>query len=118
MITTNIQINEKSIEKKLDNLIDDTVMLEIHKLFAELCEPYVPMNTGKLLSSVNVTPQYVQYATNYASDVYNRNDSNFNTEKHSLATGHWDKAMMQDRGEEFIQKVKELLIRRAKQLYG
>lgn len=37
---------------------------------------------------------------------------------HPLATKEWDKAMMIDKGEEFTKQVKDILVRRAKELYG
>lgn len=37
---------------------------------------------------------------------------------HPQATDHWDKAMMREHGDEFIAQVKEILIRRARELYG
>ena len=43
----------------------------------------------------------------------------FNTEKHPRASKEWDKAMMDsERGDEFWEAVKEILVRRAKELYG
>ena len=45
-------------------------------------------------------------------------DINYSIERHPLATKEWDKAMMRDRGEEFIEHVRQLLIRKAGSLYG
>ena len=42
----------------------------------------------------------------------------YSKEKHPLASKEWDKAMMADKGEDFEQAVKEILVRRAKELYG
>ena len=41
----------------------------------------------------------------------------YSTEYHPLASSEWDKAMMRDRGEEFVKRVENILIRRAKE-YG
>ena len=40
----------------------------------------------------------------------------YNTDYHPLASSHWDKAMMRDRGDEFTNAVKEILKRRAREL--
>lgn len=43
---------------------------------------------------------------------------NYNTEKHPKATAYWDKVMMQEQGEVFEKDVENILVRRAKELYG
>lgn len=42
----------------------------------------------------------------------------YNKEMHPKASKEWDKAMMADRGKQFMQEVKEILVRRAHELYG
>lgn len=42
----------------------------------------------------------------------------YSTEKHPLASKEWDKAMMRDKKDEFLQQVKDILERRANELYG
>ena len=72
IITTTVTIDSEAIQNKIENLIDDTVMLQIHNEFAKLLYPYVPFDTGSLRDSsfANVTPQYVRYATEYAHYMY------------------------------------------------
>lgn len=43
---------------------------------------------------------------------------NYRVDKHPLATKEWDKAMMRDCGNEFLEQVKAIAVRRAKELYG
>lgn len=151
IIYTDIQIDTDAIAQKFENLIDEKLMLQVQDLFAKMCDPYVPMDEGHLAQSINVTPEYVAYITEYAhyvytGEIYGPNfmifdeDGNFlgwrspalgkgskyptgrpmeyNLEKHPKATKEWDKAMMMEKGDEFIAKVKELMLRRAKELYG
>lgn len=144
-----VKIDEKALQMKLENLIDAKTMLEVHKTFEKMCVPYVPMDEGILVSTTQVTPEYVRYTQPYAhymyvGEVYGPNipmkdkDGNiigwrspkdkdkyptgrqihYNTEKHMLASKEWDKAMMAAQGEEFTQAVKDILVRRAKELYG
>ena len=144
IVTTQIKVNEEEIGAKLENLINDEVMLSIHNLFAKKMEPYVPFNPGDQ-ASVEITPEYVKYDAPYAHYhyeglVYGPNIpiiedgivvgwfSIPNKPKHPtgaqlqfkkpLASAHWDEAMMRDKGEEFIAEVKEILKERARQLYG
>lgn len=42
----------------------------------------------------------------------------YSTEKHPLASSHWDKAMMEVKGDEFRQQVMNILVRRFEELYG
>lgn len=139
-ITVNVDVND--IAEKVGGAIDDNTMLEIHNLLAKMCDPYVPMETGTLAQTIEVTPEYVRYISPYAhyqyvGEVYGPNIPiiengiitgwwsppnkaksptgraiSYSTEVHPLATREWDKAMMRDRGPDFIQGVKDIIIRR------
>lgn len=43
---------------------------------------------------------------------------NYSTEKHPRATAHWDEVMMQEQGDEFTKDVENILLRRAREIYG
>ena len=148
MIKVTVDVNSAAIESKLLSLIDDNVMLEIHNVFAKMCDPYVPMQEGVLSQSINITPQYVEYRTPYAHYQYMglvygpnipiRKDGEivgwfsppgqtkhptgasiqYSKEQHPLATHHWDQAMMTDKGQVFMKEVQAILERRARELYG
>jgi len=150
IIYTDIQIDTSAIVGKIENLIDDKLMLQIQNLLAKMCDPYVPMDEGHLAQTINVTPEYVAYVQEYAhyvytGEIYGPNfmivqpdgsikwrspalgpgskyptgrQMEYNLEKHPKATKEWDKAMMMEKGDEFIAQVKELMLRRAKELYG
>lgn len=149
IVQTNVKVNLGRFTRRIYSLIhDESTMLEIHNLFAKMCDPYVPMDEGVLSQTLEITPEYVRYIQPYAhyqytGDVYGPNipimedgiimgwfsppgqkkhptggTLNYSTERHPLATKQWDKAMMRDRGDEFTKQVKEILVRRAKQLYG
>lgn len=149
IIETKIYVDVSKIVNRVESLVDEKLMLQVHNLFAKMCEPYVPMDEGLLSQTVNITSEYVQYTQPYAhymytGDVYGPNipikdkDGNiigwrsplgqkkyptgkqfqYNLEKHKLASKEWDKAMMTTEGEKFIKQVKDLMVRRAKELYG
>ena len=44
----NVELDEKGIQGKIDNLIDDSVMVEIHTAFARIINDFVPYDTGNL----------------------------------------------------------------------
>lgn len=144
-----VDVNVVSLQQKLENLINEDVMLEIHNLFAKMCDPYVPMQEGVLSQTVEIFPDHIRYGQPYAhyqytGEVYGPNipikdadggidgwfsppgkkkhptgaQLQYNKEKHPLASKEWDKAMMRDKRDEFTQQVKDILVRRAKQLYG
>lgn len=115
-----VKINESTVQNKLNELLDDKTKLEINNLFAKMCDPYVPMLNGPLHESglANVTPEYIQYNVPYARYQYYGMNFNHTVEFHPLATALWDKVMMQDRGQEFINQVEMILRRRATELYG
>lgn len=122
---------------------DEATMTEIHNKFAQYMDPYVPMQSGTLAQSPRIDANGVHYNQPYAHYqyeglVYGPNipiirdgvvvgffsrpgepkhptgaHLEYSKEMHPLATDHWDKAMMRDRGDEFIQSVKEILTRRA-----
>lgn len=99
-------------------------------------------------TNVEITKDYVKYGQPYAhymymGEVYGPNipikedgiivgwfsppnkkksptgrDINYDTEKHPLASKEWDKAMMRDNGEVFLNAVKDIIMTRFKELYG
>lgn len=135
------KINSKKLAEQFDSLLDDKCMYQIHDLFFKMCDPYVPMDEGVLAhGNVEVTKEHVKYMQPYAHYMYMgelylaENGSSwakkdekkypsgkplhYSTEKHSLATKEWDKAMMRDKGDVFLKQVKDILLQRCKELYG
>jgi hypothetical protein len=45
-------------------------------------------------------------------------DRPFNEEHHPKATHHWEQAMFEEHKDEFMERVRQILIRRANELYG
>ena len=117
-IITNVEIDENAIGNKIRNLIDDTLMEQIHSLFERMMEPYVPYLSGTLSQTTEVTARSVKYTQPYAHYQYVGEEFNHTLVYHPLATSYWNKAMMTNEGEAFILQVQELLRRRARELYG
>lgn len=78
---------------------------ELNKLMFD----YVPMDTGSLARNVDVTATdsvgTVHYTSPYAVYQYYGEGFAFSKNKHPLATARWDKAMMQQKGAQFIRSV-------------
>lgn len=112
-IKTTVDMDDAAIEDKLYKLLDDATMLEIHNLFAKMMDPYVPFLEGPLSQTAEVTPRFVRYIQPYAHYQYEGVGFNFTQDYHPLASAHWDKAMMADHGEEFVEQVRRIIARRA-----
>lgn len=147
-VQVKVEINDATIKRKLDSLIDSRTMLQIHNLLAKMCDPYVPFDEGVLSQSVDISPESVRYTQPYAryqyyGEVYGPNipiiengvvvgwfsppgqkkhptgrPINYNTNSHPLATSKWNEAMMRDHREEFIEQVRQILRQRAREIYG
>lgn len=145
---TNVLLDDTAITGKIRALLTDDAMLEIHNLFAKTINPWVPMDEGVLAQSAEITPEHVRYPGPYAHYIYTgeiygpnipiRQDGQivgwwsppgrpkmptgrpitYSTERHPLASKEWDKAAMQSEMASFAEGVKEILIRRARALYG
>lgn len=118
LIQIDVSVNEQSIGAKLVNLIDDNTMLEIHNLLAKMCDPYVPFLEGPLSQTIEVSPKSVKYIQPYARYQYYGVGFNHTKDYHPQSTALWDRVMMSEHGEEFITQVKEILARRAREIYG
>ena len=117
-IKVKVDIDDEMLKQKINNLLDDKTMLEIHNLLAKYCDPYVPMLEGPLSQTLEITPRYVRYTQPYAHYQYTGVGFNFTRDCHPLASAYWDQAMMAAKGDEFIEMVKRILARRAKEIYG
>ena len=143
IIKTQVEINPAILEEKLNQVINDDAMLEIHNLYAKMMEPYVPFGTD--VANLEVTPEYVRYSTPFAHYMYEGKVYGPNIPiiedgivvgwfsppgqtKHPTgadlqytkprASAHWDQAMLAERKEEFVKQVEQILERRARELNG
>lgn len=117
-VTANVDIDLGKIQSKVESLVDDTVMLQVHNLLAKTVDPWVPFLEGPLSQTLEITPEYVRYLQPYAHYQYVGVHFNHTKTHHPLASAEWDKVAMQTQLESFEEQVKQILIRRAKELYG
>ena len=118
-VKVNVEVDVYSIMGRLEDVLqDEPLRLSINNALARYCDPYVPMLTGTLAQTVEVTPECVRYIQPYARRQYYGDSFNFTKDYHPLATSRWDEAMMLDRGDEFCDEVGDLIARRSRELYG
>ena len=113
-----IQIPQAVIEKKVEALLDDATMTEIHQILAEIVDPWTPYLTGALSDSSHIVvgADGVTYLVPYAREKYY--GEVYTKDVHPLATSHWDTVAMETQLPVFKARVLEILKERAKQLYG
>lgn len=148
-LKVDVDVNVDKIQGQLDKLANDADLgLFTHKLLAKMCDPYVPMDTGVLSQTVEISKDAVNYNQPYAryqyfGEVYGPNipitedgeivgwfspkgkkkyptgrKINYSKEKHPLATSFWDEVMLRDKGEEFLEQVRAYIEKRAREIYG
>lgn len=76
-----------------------------HTRLHAYCSPYVPMDTGYLDQTVDITPDYVHYKAPYAHKMWDGDGMHFSTDNHPLATAHWEKAAMTAKGQQLADEI-------------
>ena len=111
---TDVKVNLDGVINDIENVInDESTMTLIHARFAQILDPYVPYDTGYLSQdSVEIEAYGVVYTADYAWKQYYGEDFKHKTEVHPLATAFWDKVAMENHYDEFVEDVREILVRR------
>lgn len=114
-----VEVDTTGLENRFSSLCnDDWIKLNMHRILAKRCDPYVPYLNNPLSRTVQVTPDYIEYVQPYAHYQYHGIDFNHTLTHHPLASAEWDQAMLRDHREEFEQELRALFVRRYKELYG
>ena len=112
-----VKIDVSSITQKLENCIDDCAKLFFYNEFYRLMEPYVPADTLTMYDTADITADGIHFKAPYSSAPYygitkDGGKMHFKTDKHSLATDHWDKAAWSARKDDITAALQEYLNRR------
>ena len=149
MISVYVDMSNLNLDKKIEHIChEEKSKLAVHNRLAEMCDPYVPMDSGTLAQTTRITSDGVTYSSPYAhyqyeGQVYGPNipiiqdgivvgwfspprkkkhptgaEINYSKEVHPLATSHWDKAMLRDNKDKFEAEIKRILTERYNELYG
>lgn len=177
-IKVTCNFDDKKLLNTIENMFDEETMKEIHALYAQLIDEYVPYKSGNM-ADYEVTSEYVRYRGPYAlyqymgeiygpnligreadgsvgwrspahksptgrelgkertatlHPVWKRNADGSYTKgdpkdeiewtfgytknAHPLATHHWDKVAMQKKMPIFLAGVRDIIMRRVRELYG
>ena len=99
----------------LDAIASGTAAKMAHKVLFERAtkdmQDYAPKDTGALQENVEFTEDTITWTVEYASIVYNMDDSHIHTEKNPLARSHWGEVAKQNHMAEWEQVVREELVR-------
>lgn len=99
----------------LDNIASGTAAKMAHKVLFERAtkdmQEYAPVDTGALRDNVEFTEDTVTWTVEYASIVYNMDDSHIRKQKNPLARSHWGEVAKQEHMAEWEQVVREELVR-------
>lgn len=83
-------INPQKITNKVQS--NKTFWNTAHLEWWRLMQPYTPFQTGALMNNVTITEKGIKYKSPYAHKMYDGTGINFRSDKHRLASAHWDKA--------------------------
>lgn len=112
-----LKINASSIAAKIGGVIDDDARLFVHNEFYKLMQPYVPADTLTMYDTAQVSAECIHFIQPYSFSPYygvtkDGNKMNYKTDKHPLATDHWDKAAWSARKDDLIRALQEYINRR------
>ncbi len=113
-----IKVNDAALKRLMENVLDDNTMTAIHALYAKTLDPWVPFLEGPLSQTVEIHPECIRYVQPYSHYQYVHPEFNHTTDYHPLATAYWDKVAMQTQLDSFMEQVREIIIRRAHEVYG
>lgn len=117
--------------KTFRRIFGEGTMTYIHTRLHAYMSPFVPMDSGALDQTVDITPDCVHYKSPYAHFQWNgkvfvddrgstwarrseskhqiNKDLQYSKDQHPLASSHWEKAMMTSKGDEFCKDITDYL---------
>lgn len=111
-----VEINTVVIEQQFESLLDEETLTKMCAAFAEIIDPWTPFRSGQLHSDITIDSSGVTYNVPYALEKYL--GEVYTKTVHPLATSHWDKVALQTEMPVLEARCREILIARAKELYG
>lgn len=107
----NISVEIFNPKKTFKRIFSDDVRKYAHTRLHAYCSPYVPMDSGALDQTVDITPDYVHYKSPYAHFQWERN-LKYSIDKHPLATSHWERAAMTAKGDRLAEDIETYIKRK------
>ena len=101
----NVTVRLANPARTFGRIFDKEAKIYANTRLHAYCSPYVPMDTGTLDQTVDITDKYVKYKVPYAERVHEGDGMNFSTDKHPLATAHWERAMAVAKGQQLADDI-------------
>lgn len=112
-VNIDVQVNEAAIQAKIQNIINrEDVKTEANRIFANIIDPWIPYDTGNLAHNITVNAEGVTYHADYAAKNYYGDDIRHKTDKHPLATAHWDDVAMQTEMDNLTSQITDMIVRK------
>lgn len=124
----------KSPDQIMGRIFDDKTMIYAHTRLHAYCSDYVPMDSGMLDQTVDITPECVHYKSPYAhfqwegvvfvddrGSTYALPDHSkhatgaplkYSPDHHPLATSHWEQAAMAAHRDDLVHDIEDHLKRK------
>lgn len=100
-----VKVEIPNIPKLSKRIFSDDAKKYANTRLHAYCSPYVPMDTGYLDQTVDITPDYVHYKAPYAHKNWDGDNLNFSKDQHPLATSHWERAMAVAKGQQLADDI-------------
>ena len=98
------------VPKKINKICkNDRVGLFAAQTLERYMNPYVPMDTGMLMSNTTISPFRIQYNQPYAQRCFYGIHFKFHKDMHPLATARWDIAVKTARGNQIANEVSRFI---------
>lgn len=112
-----VKIDTSAITEKIEGCFDDDAKLFFYNTFYNLMQPYVPADTLTMYDTADISADGILFVQPYSSAPYygktkDGKQMNFKTDKHALATDHWDKAAWTARKDDLTVALQEYINRR------
>ena len=114
-IQLELQANLEDYAKQLEN--DAVLQTQVHQMFAEVCDPYVPYITGALAGNKTIDENGITYNQPYAETVYDSVNAH-NLEYHPLASSRWDDVAFENHKDVIEARATELAEKRLQEIIG
>lgn len=113
-LNVTITLDSSQYVNYLQQIVDSAdFKTEVNERYAEEVYAWIPYDTGHLANDTIIDETGVLYEVDYARKNYYGDDIRHKTDKHPLATAHWDDVAMQTQLEPFKEEIKEILVGKA-----
>lgn len=112
-----IKFDAAELTQRVEGVLDKSAKLFFYNEFYRAMEPYVPADTLSMYDTANISSDGIFFIMPYSSAPYygktkDGNQMNFKTDKHPLATDHWDKAAWEAKKNEICAALQDYINRR------